>query len=79
MHWLQRFCAWIEVSDIEVWQSVVDKAMQGAVRTVHVLVDKPRDEVRGESDDKGLEDKKFNSISLYITNSKQQQQSYEPL
>lgn len=54
VHWLQRVCARLEVSDVKVRQSVVDEAVHGAVRAVHVLVDKPRDEVRGEGDDKGL-------------------------
>lgn len=54
MHGLERLCAWLEVTDVEKRQSVIDEAMHGAVRAVHVLVDQPWDEVRGEGDDEGL-------------------------
>lgn len=54
MHRLDGVCARLEVADVEVRQSVVDEAVHGAVHAVHVLVDQPRDEVRGEGDDKGL-------------------------
>ena len=57
MQWLERVCAWLKVTDIEVRQSVIDKAVHGAVRAVHVLVDEPWDEVGGEGDDKGLRDR----------------------
>lgn len=33
---------------------MINKAVHGPIRTVRVLVDQPRDEVRGESDDKSL-------------------------
>ena len=39
VHWLQRGSARLEVTDVEVGQSVVDKAVHGAIRAVHVLVD----------------------------------------
>lgn len=54
VHWLERGCAGLEVADVEVRQGVVDEAVHGAVQAVHVLVHQPRDEVRGEGDDKGL-------------------------
>lgn len=37
-----------EVTDIKVGKCVVEKAMHGAVRTVHVQVHEAWDEVRGE-------------------------------
>lgn len=46
----------LEVGDVEVGQGVVDEAVHGAVRAVHVLVDQAGDEVRGEGDDKRLEE-----------------------
>lgn len=46
--------ALLEVADVEVGQRVVDEAVHGAVRAVHVLVHHPGDEVRGEGDDKRL-------------------------
>lgn len=52
--WLERLCAWLEVTDVEKRQSVIDEAMHGAVRAVRVLVDQPWDEVRCEGDDEGL-------------------------
>ncbi len=58
MHWLERICARLEVTDVKVRQRVIDKAMHAAVRAVHVLVDEPWDEVRSEGDDEGLRDKK---------------------
>lgn len=65
VHWLQRVCAWLEVTDVEVRQGVIDKAVHGAVRAVHVLVDQPWDEVRGEGDYEGLRDRQLliNSLS----------------
>lgn len=42
---LQRVGALLEVSDVEVRQSVIDEAVHGAVQAVHVLVDQPWDEV----------------------------------
>lgn len=57
MHWLARVCAWLKVSDIEVGESVIDKAMHCSVGAVHVLIDQSRDEVRSEGDDKCLGDK----------------------
>lgn len=59
MQWLERVCSWLEVADIEVRQSVIDEAVHGAIRAVHVLVDQPWDEVRGEGDDKGLGNRKL--------------------
>lgn len=56
VHWLERVCAWLKVTDIEVRQSVIDEAVHGAVRAVHVLVDEPWDEVGGEGNDKGIND-----------------------
>lgn len=47
----------LEVTDVEVRQSVIDKTVHGAIRAVHVLVEQPWDEVRGEGDDKGLGDR----------------------
>lgn len=54
VHRLLRGCARLEVTDVEGRQGVIDEAMHGAIGAVHVLVDKPGDEVRGEGDDKGL-------------------------
>lgn len=54
VHGLERGCTWLEVTDVEVGQGVINKAVHGAVRAVHVLIDQPRDEVRSEGDDKGL-------------------------
>lgn len=51
---VQGFPAPLEVAGVEGGQRVVDKAVHGAVRTVLVLVDHPRDEVRGEGDDESL-------------------------
>lgn len=58
VHWINRFCARLEVTDIEVRQSVIDEAVHAAVGAVLVLVDQPRDEVRGEGDDKCLRKRK---------------------
>lgn len=65
MHWLERVSAWLEVTDVEVRQSVIDEAMHGAVGAVHVLVDQPWDEVRGKGDDKGLGDRELLICLLY--------------
>lgn len=51
---VQGFSAFLEAADIEEGQRVVNKAMHGAVRTVLVLVDHARDEIRGEGDDESL-------------------------
>lgn len=52
--WLQRLRAHLEVTDVEVRQSVIDETMHGPIRAVLVLVDQTRYEVRGEGDDKSL-------------------------
>lgn len=57
MERLERGRARLKVTDVEVRQGVIDEAVHGAVRAVHVLVDEPWDEVRGEGDDKGLEER----------------------
>lgn len=48
----------LEVAYVEVGERVVDEAVHGPVRTVHVLVNHPRDEVWGEGDDERLEEVK---------------------
>ena len=57
VHGIHGSSAVLKVGDIEVRQGVVDKAMHGAVWAVHIQVDEPGDEVRGEGDDKGLEER----------------------
>lgn len=52
-----RICAWLKVTDIEVGERVIDKAMHCSIGAVHVLVDESWDEVGGKSDDKRLRDK----------------------
>lgn len=54
MQWIHGFFAFLEVAHIKVGQRVVDKAVHGAVRAVHVLVDHSRYEVWSEGDDKCL-------------------------
>lgn len=44
-----------EIGNVEVGQGVVDEAVHGPRLAEHVLVDQPRDEVRCEGDDKGLQ------------------------
>lgn len=53
---VNRPCAILEVTDVEVWECVINEAVHGAVITVHVLIHQPGDEVRGEGDDEGLGD-----------------------
>lgn len=50
-----RCRAGLEIGHVEVGECVVEEAVHGAIRTVHVLVDEPRDEVRCEGDYKGLQ------------------------
>lgn len=54
MPWIHGLFAILEMADIKIGQSMVDKSMHGTIRAVHVLVDHPRDEVRGEGDNKCL-------------------------
>lgn len=58
---------WLKVTDVENGQSVVHKAVQGAVRTVRILVDQAGDEVRGEGDDKSLRKEHFLSLLFFRT------------
>lgn len=57
MIWVTWIRAWLKVTDIEVGERVIDKAMHSSVGAVHVLVDESWDEVGGKSDDKRLRDK----------------------
>lgn len=54
VHRLDWIRSWLKITDIEVGETVVDEAVHGSIRAVHVLVDQPRDEVRGEGDHKCL-------------------------
>lgn len=54
MHGIDRIRPRLKVTDIEVGETVVDEAVHGPIRAVHVLVDQPRDEIRGEGNHKGL-------------------------
>lgn len=58
VHWLERMCAWLEVTDVKVGESVIDEAVHCSIRAVHVLIDQSWDEVRSERDDKCLGKKK---------------------
>lgn len=49
----------LKVTDVEIRQCVIDKAMQGTIRAVRVLVDQSRDEVRGKGDDKSLQKRTY--------------------
>lgn len=68
VHWLKRMCAWLEVTDIKVGESVIDEAVHCSIRAVHVLIDQPWDEVRSEWDDKCLGNKKLLICLLSLTN-----------
>lgn len=46
--------ALLEVADVEGGERVVDEAVHGPVRAVHVQVHQAGDEVRREGDDEGL-------------------------
>lgn len=55
MIWLTRISAWLKVSDIEVGERVIDKAMHRPIGAVHVLVDESWNEVGGKGDDKRIQ------------------------
>lgn len=67
VHGLQGGRARLEVADVEVGQRVIDEAVHGAVRAVHVLVDQPRDEVRRKGDDEGLKVHRNAYVMIYYT------------
>lgn len=57
MVWVVWLSAWLKVTDVEVGERVIDKAVHCAIGAVRVLVDESWDEVGGESDDERLRDK----------------------
>lgn len=63
LHWVAQMigvmwlCAGLKVTDIEVGERVIHKAMHRSIGAVGVLVHQSWDEVGGKSDDKCLRDK----------------------
>lgn len=52
--WIDWVCLRLKVANIKVGECVIDEAMHGSIRAVHILVDKPWNEVRRERNHKCL-------------------------
>lgn len=55
--WVFWLCSLLQLANVEKGEGVVDKAMQGPVVTIGVLVHEAGDEVRGYGNDKSLQDR----------------------
>lgn len=64
---LQRGGAILKVTDIKIWERVVDKAVHGAIWTVHILIDQPWNKIGCEGDHECLQNTFVKEFKLYIT------------